>query len=104
MSGRGVVRAAVPSRADRELTLILNRYPVTWLAIYYYASCPTICGGMEMCSHAAWVLKFQEGGCTVPKHLKLCVSFAVLQCLARLRLGWHQLRVQTDRLKKADAR
>jgi hypothetical protein len=41
--------------------------------------------GIEMCSHAAWVLKFQEGGCTVPKHLKLCVSFAVLQCLARLR-------------------
>jgi hypothetical protein len=60
--------------------------------------------GIEMCSHAAWVLKFQEGGCTVPKHLKLCVSFAVLQCLARLRLGWHQLRVRTDRLKKADAR
>jgi hypothetical protein len=60
--------------------------------------------GIEMCTHAAWVLKFQEGGCTVPKHLKLCVSFAVLHCLARLRLGWHQLRVRTDRLKKAHAR
>jgi hypothetical protein len=60
--------------------------------------------GIDMCSHAAWVLKFQEGGCTVPKHLKLGVLFAVLQCLARPRLGWHQLRVRTDRLKKADAR
>jgi hypothetical protein len=59
---------------------------------------------IEMCSHAAWVLKFQEGCCTVPKHLKLCVSFAALQCLAQLRLGWHQLRVRTDRLKKVDAR
>jgi hypothetical protein len=54
--------------------------------------------GIEMCTHAAWVLKFQEGGCTVPKHLQLCVAFAVLQCLARLRrLGWHQLRVRSDR-------
>jgi hypothetical protein len=22
--------------------------------------------GIEMCTHAAWVLKFQKGGCTVP--------------------------------------
>jgi exonuclease III len=61
--------------------------------------------GIEMCTHAAWVLKFQEGvDCTVPKHLKLCASFVVLQCLARLRLGWHQLRVRSDRIKKATAR
>jgi hypothetical protein len=33
----------------------------------------------------------------------VCI-IAVLQCLARLRLGWHQLRVRTDRLKKAHAR
>jgi hypothetical protein len=60
--------------------------------------------GIEICTHAAWVLKFQEGSCTVPKHLKLCASFAVLQCLARLRLGWHQLRVRSDRIKKAATR
>jgi hypothetical protein len=60
--------------------------------------------GVELCTHAAWVLKFEEGTCAVPKHLKLCASFAVLQCLARLRLGWHQLRVRTDRLKKARVR
>ena len=61
-------------------------------------------GGIEMCTHAAWVLKFQEDSCAVPKHLKLCVSFVVLQCLARLRLGWHQLQIRTDRIKKARAR
>jgi hypothetical protein len=42
--------------------------------------------GIVMCTHAAWLLKFQEGGCTVPKHLQLCVSFVVLQCLAQT---WH---------------
>jgi hypothetical protein len=42
-----------------------------------------------MCTHAAWVLNFEEGGCTVCKCWKLCVSFAVLQCLARMRLGCH---------------
>jgi hypothetical protein len=60
--------------------------------------------GVEMCTHAAWVMKFDEGDSTPPKHLKLCVSFAVLQCLARLRLGWHQLEVRSDRIKRARAR
>ena len=49
-------------------------------------------------------MKYEEGTCTVPKHLKLCVSFVVLQCLARLRLGWHMLQVRSDRIKKARAR
>ena len=60
--------------------------------------------GLEMCTHAAWVLKFDDGTCTAPKHLKLCASFVVLQCLARLRLGWHQLQVRSDRIKRATAR
>ena len=60
--------------------------------------------GVEMCTHAAWVLKFEQGGSTPPKHLKLCVSFVVLQCLARLRLGWHQLEVRSDRIRRARAR
>jgi hypothetical protein len=30
--------------------------------------------------------------------------YSVLQCLARLRLGWHQLQIWTDRIKKARAR
>ena len=34
----------------------------------------------------------------MPKHLKLCVSFVVLQCLARLRLGWHDLQIRRGRL------
>ena len=62
-------------------------------------------GGLEMCTHAAWVLKFQGAGtCVLPKHLKVCASFAVLQCLARLRLGWHQLQVRTDRIKRSTER
>jgi hypothetical protein len=56
--------------------------------------------GVEMCTHAAWVLKLTGGsdGGGVPKHLKLCVSFVVLQCLARLRLGWHDLQIRRGRL------
>jgi Reverse transcriptase (RNA-dependent DNA polymerase) len=60
--------------------------------------------GLEMCTHAAWVQKFEGDSCALPKHMKLCVSFVVLQCLARLRLGWHQLRVRTERLKHGRAR
>jgi hypothetical protein len=56
--------------------------------------------GLEMCTHAAWVLKFHADICVVPKHLKLCVSFAVLQCLARLRLGWHHLQIRSDKIKR----
>jgi hypothetical protein len=33
--------------------------------------------GIEMCTHAAWLLTFQEGGCTVLNHLELCVSFVL---------------------------
>jgi hypothetical protein len=61
-------------------------------------------GGVEMCTHAAWVMKFEHGNSQMSKHLKMCVSFVVLQCLARLRLGWHQLQIRTDRIKTARAR
>jgi hypothetical protein len=57
-----------------------------------------------MCTHAEWMMKFERGNSPMPKHLKLCVSFVVLQCLARLRLGWHQLQIRTDRITKARAR
>jgi hypothetical protein len=61
--------------------------------------------GIEMCSHAAWVLKFQEGAWLYcAETFEIVCIVAVLQCLARLRLGWHQLRVRTGRLKKARAR
>jgi hypothetical protein len=32
-----------------------------------------------------------------PQHLKCCISFRMLQCLSRFRVGWHHLRVQTGR-------
>jgi hypothetical protein len=55
---------------------------------------------IEMCTHAAWVLTAQEDSrCRGSKHLKLCVSFVVLQCLARLRLGWHDLQIRVGRVK-----
>jgi exonuclease III len=59
---------------------------------------------IEMCTHAAWVLKMQEGSCEVPKHLKLCSSFVVQQCLARLRLGGHDLQIRLGRMKKRSSR
>jgi Reverse transcriptase (RNA-dependent DNA polymerase) len=56
--------------------------------------------GIEMCTHAAWVLGNGEGGVCRgrSKHLKLCVSFVVLQCLARLRLGLHGLQIRLGRI------
>ena len=55
---------------------------------------------IEMCTHAAWVLTAHgESRCRGSKHLKLCVSFVVLQCLARLRLGWHDLQIRVGRVK-----
>jgi hypothetical protein len=66
------------------------------------ASCP-IGGDGDVLSRCMGA-QISGGWLYCAKTLKLCVSFAVLQCLARLRLGWHQLRVRTDRLKKAGAR
>jgi hypothetical protein len=60
--------------------------------------------GVEMSTHAAWVLKLTNGTCGVPKHLKCCVSFVVLQCLARLRLGGHDLQIRLGRMKKHGSR
>ena len=60
--------------------------------------------GIEICTHAAWVLKLDEGSCAIPRHLKLCVSFVVQQCLARLRLGGHDLQIRLGRLKKRSSR
>jgi hypothetical protein len=49
------------------------------------------------------MMQFEHSNYPMPKHLKLCVSFVVLQCLARLRLGWHQLQIRNIRIKKARA-
>jgi hypothetical protein len=48
------------------------------------------------------VLKFEHGNYPMLKHLTLCVSCAVLQCLARL--GWHQLQIRSDGIKEARSR
>ena len=53
----------------------------------------------ERCIHAAWILPLAH----VPRtsaHLKLCMSFKMLQCLARYRLGWHYLETHSARLKR----
>jgi Reverse transcriptase (RNA-dependent DNA polymerase) len=54
---------------------------------------------VEMCTHAAWVLKLRDGSHSrgVPRHLKLCVSFVVQQCFSRLRLGGHDLQIRLGR-------
>jgi hypothetical protein len=45
-------------------------------------------GGIEMCTCAAWEMKVERGNYPMPRHLKsVCVSFVVLQCPGRLRLG-----------------
>jgi hypothetical protein len=57
--------------------------------------------GIERCTHAAWVYPLIDGSVGHrPKHLTLCLSFKVLQCLARFRLGWHHLQVQVGRTKR----
>ena len=58
-------------------------------------SAPSV--GIEKCTHAAWVHPVVAGSVCRPKHLHLCLSFKMLQCLARFRLGWHHLQVQVGR-------
>jgi hypothetical protein len=56
--------------------------------------------GVERCTHAAWVWPLPHMGTTGggrPKHLHLCMSFKMLQCLARFRMGWHHLQIQVGR-------
>jgi hypothetical protein len=45
-------------------------------------------GGIEMCTHAAYVMQFQHGNCPMPKHLTLCVSLVVIDSVWRGGYGW----------------
>ena len=76
-----------------------RRMALRWAALHpdpRAAPSPSI----EMCTHAAWISRSCDGvTCETPKHLKLCVSFVVLQCLARLRLGGHDLQIRLGRTK-----
>jgi hypothetical protein len=58
--------------------------------------------GIEMCTHAAWVLGTGDGGGRQrsSKHFKLCVSLVVMQCLARLRLELHGFEIRLGRMKR----
>jgi sorting nexin-29 len=56
---------------------------------------------VQMCTYAAWVAQPVSGSCTISghKHLLCCSSFKVMQCLARYRIGAHQLQVQVGRTR-----
>jgi hypothetical protein len=55
----------------------------------------------DRCVFAAWVWPLpDEGplyGTRPPPHLSVCESFRTLQCLAKLRLGWHDLQIRVGR-------
>jgi hypothetical protein len=56
----------------------------------------------QRCVHLAWVLPMPATGSmhsVQPPHLKLCLPFYTLQCLARLRLGWHHLEVRVAKYR-----
>jgi hypothetical protein len=59
---------------------------------------------LQRCVHAAWVLPIPTQGPLYspkknrPAHMLLCTSFKALQCLARLRMGWHTLQVRVGML------
>ena len=62
----------------------------------------------EKCIHARWVMPPVEvdaaldvvGRSAQSKHMKLCMSFKMLQCLARFRVGWHYLESHSARLQR----
>jgi hypothetical protein len=73
-----------------------------WSGLYTGSprSAPSI--GHEKVIHARWVLPVVDGG-TLRRnspHLKLCMSFKMLQCLARFRLGWHYLETHAARMRR----
>ena len=81
-----------------------NRMVMRWAAMHVDPrTAPST--RVEMCTHAAWVLQLNNEGRSVgSKHLKVCVSFVVQQCLARLRLGGHDLQIRLGRMKKPNLR
>lgn len=59
----------------------------------------------QRCVHLAWVLPMPTSGSmhsVQPPHLKLCLPFHTLQCLARLRLGWHDLEIRVAQHRGVD--
>jgi hypothetical protein len=60
----------------------------------------------DKCIHAGWVMPPLRAAHGVvrrpaqPRHMKLCMSFKMLQCLARFRVGWHYLESHAARLKR----
>jgi hypothetical protein len=86
------IKAALQRTIDKRWTDVVQPDP---------RMAPSV--GIEMCTHAAWVLGTivdGRGPHSCSKHLKLCVSFVVLQCLARLRLGLHGLEIRLGRMKR----
>jgi hypothetical protein len=63
----------------------------------------------EKCIHAAWIMPMpaaDHAAAPTPAHMKLCMPFAVLQTLARFRLGQHDLesRMARHRRHRGEAR
>ena len=60
----------------------------------------------DKCIHACWVMPANVvtsgsvGRPAQPGHMKLCMSFKMLQCYARFRVGWHYLESHAARLKQ----
>lgn len=63
------------------------------------AATPSAC--FDRCIYASWVWPLPERGplygTQLPPHLSVCESFRTMQCLAKLRLGWHDLQVRVGR-------
>ena len=57
--------------------------------------------GIHMCTYNAWVRTSEQ---VSAPHLTCFTSFKMLQCLCKFRVGWHQLRVQTDHALRRNQR
>jgi Reverse transcriptase (RNA-dependent DNA polymerase) len=80
-------------------------FAVRWQGLHHNPrSAPSL--EHDKCIHACWVMPPVAVTAGVvarsaqPRHMKLCMSFKMLQCLARFRVGWHYLESHSARLKR----
>jgi hypothetical protein len=108
-SGAGVTKEGVMGVCILEdvVKLALHKcFASRWQGLHHDPrSAPSL--EHEKCIHASWVMPTVAVGASEvigrsvqPRHMKLCMSFKMLQCLARFRVGWHYLESHSARLKR----
>lgn len=99
--GRDLLSLAHRFRPDVVHTALSRLLCLRWNGLHENPRNPLVPRlGFQRCVHLAWVQPMPSSGSmhsVTPPHMNLCLPFQTLQCLARLRMGWHDLEIRVGK-------